>query len=74
MKVICISNKGFNGQLTIGREYDVFMSPVVRSYIKSDLTIEGIFWDHLFLDDLIKSGAVMSIEEMREKRLNILLG
>ena len=54
MKVVCVNNKGFNHQLTIGKEYEIITKswPGVmdskRWYIKSD------GGDYLHLTDLIE--------------------
>jgi hypothetical protein len=71
MKVVCISNKGFYHQLTIGKEYEVLTETWAMG--SQRWYIEGDFGGHLYLIDLLERGLVMSRDQIREKKLNILL-
>jgi len=78
MKVVCISNKGFYHQLTIGKEYEVLtktwaMGWIGRPPASKRWYIEGDFGGHIYLNDLFEGGLVMSRDQIREKKLNILL-
>jgi hypothetical protein len=71
MKVVCISNKGFYHQLTIGKEYEVLTKTWAMG--SKRWYIEGDFGGHIYLNDLFEGGLVMSRDQIREKKLNILL-
>ena len=74
MKVVCVSNKRFNHQLTIGKEYEVFSEFTETWAMRyKRWYIEGDFGRKLYLNHLIEDGLVMTRKEIIEKKLNILL-